>query len=98
MTPLRLAIVALVVLPVAVARRLTELEAHGASIHKAVGRARRGIVRWLRSDGPGSPADMYGSAVGGTEWTTSADAISAGLDTEWCEANPEPSPAHEDTP
>ena len=36
------------------------------------------IVGWLRTDGPGSPADVYGSAVGGNEWTTAADAIKRG--------------------
>lgn len=36
------------------------------------------IVAWLRSDGPGSPADMWGSAIGGNEWTTAADAIERG--------------------
>lgn len=36
------------------------------------------IVGWLRTDGPGSPADVYGSAVGGNEWTTAADAIERG--------------------
>ena len=36
------------------------------------------IVAWLRSEGPGSPADVYGSAHGGSEWSTAADAIERG--------------------
>ena len=85
--------------PVAVAQRLAELEAHEASIHKAVARSRRGIVRWLWA----ASAEALAMAPRGRRRSAlrdhsvslagAADAIAHGDDTAWCEANPETSPA-----
>lgn len=36
------------------------------------------IVAWLRMDGPGSPADTYGQAIGGNKWTHAANEIKRG--------------------
>lgn len=36
------------------------------------------IVAWLRMDGPGSPADTYGQAIGGNKWTHAANEIERG--------------------
>ena len=80
--------------PAAVAQRIAELEAHGASIHKAVNRSRRGIVRWLRDSPCCADAEHDG------RWcpiciqdSDRADAIDRGDDVAWCEANTEIPPA-----
>lgn len=64
--------------PVAMRQHIAELSRLQASIHKAVAAERAAIVRWLRSDGPGSPADVWGGHFGGTEWTTAAEYIERG--------------------
>lgn len=68
----------------AVARRLAELEAHEASLHKHASRAVGAVVRWLRAM----------AEEGDDPWMSyCADAIKRGEHVEWREAHPDPKKA-----
>jgi hypothetical protein len=53
--------------------RLEEAHAAGRTERQAE------IVAWLRSDCIGGPADVWGRAMAGSEWSTAADAIERGV-------------------